>query len=360
MSEIAEKQARKEQLEAELEREQFNGAIDPNRIRELQDSINLLSNQISELQESEKQQAQEERITATTQASIAGIADIMIGGIQLSAIIGDKDSYEIVKFELEQRLAAQAEEFKSIIDEIRMNSEEKIRLMELVCSEYDSKIAKLKLELNGSEASVDELKEYRDKYYDEANLRKDAEAKRDAAVAIMEAGQEEIDKLRRENEDLRRKLISGATYKPAEQTAEQADRIERLKRERFTVYDLKPDNEFNPKNYTAKLALTGEEVAFGWTALKSYTVIDESEVPQFRQAHGATTTPQEPVDVANGTGKEDIQASVEVPQFPASQVDGAPVDGVDQHEAVQADVGTSVEERLAALEVAVFGKAKVA
>lgn len=344
MNEIQEKLNRKAELEAELEREQSNGSIDPNKIRQLTDSINLLANQIAELNEQANQQAQAERIAATTQASIASIEDITIGGIQLSALIGDEDAYMLIKTELEQRLAAQASEFQAIIDDIRIEQANKIIAAGKQNAENVELIERLKADLETLTKAAEENAQYQDKYLESEELRKDAEAKRDAAVAQLEEAQKEI-------EELRSKLISGATYKPAEQAAEQAERLAKIKRERFTIYDLKPDNEFNPKNYTAKLALTGEEISFNWTAKPSYTVINENEVLQFREANGGNTAPAEekPVDVVDGTGPADISPSVEVPQFPIQEGDGTAADGLDQHPTVPEVVG-SVEDRLSALE----------
>lgn len=101
--------------------------------------------------------------------------------------------------------------------------------------------------------------------------KEDAEAKRDAAV------EEKRQREAKESEDLAKMI--------ADEKAEKERREAESKAKR-TVYDLVPDSDINPKNYTAKLASTGETITFNWTQRNFYKVLtDENEVSQFRAEH---------------------------------------------------------------------------
>jgi hypothetical protein len=123
--------------------------------------------------------------------------------------------------------------------------------------------------------------------------RDDAFAKRDAAV------EEKKQRDAQESADLQ-KMIADEQAEKERKAAE--DRAKR------TVYDVVPDNDINPKNYTAKLASTGETVTFNWTQKNFYTVLtDEAEVSQFRSQHAEQSSVPDPT----------LDTPVEVPTIPA-------------------------------------------
>jgi hypothetical protein len=123
--------------------------------------------------------------------------------------------------------------------------------------------------------------------------RDDAFSKRDAAV------EEKKQRDAQESADLQ-KMIADEQAEKERKAAE--DRAKR------TVYDVVPDNDINPKNYTAKLASTGETVTFNWTQKNFYTVLtDEAEVSQFRLQHAEQSNQANPA----------LDTPVEVPTIPA-------------------------------------------
>jgi hypothetical protein len=123
--------------------------------------------------------------------------------------------------------------------------------------------------------------------------RDDAFAKRDAAV------EEKKQRDAQESADLQ-KMIADEQAEKERKAAE--DRAKR------TVYDVVPDNDINPKNYTAKLASTGETVTFNWTQKNFYTVLtDEAEVSQFRAQHAEQSAVPDPA----------LDTPVDVPTIPA-------------------------------------------
>jgi hypothetical protein len=123
--------------------------------------------------------------------------------------------------------------------------------------------------------------------------KEDAESKRDAAMT--EKKQREA----QESQDLA-KLIADENAEKERKAAE--DRAKR------TVYDVVPDHDFNPKNFTAKLASTGETVTFNWTQKNFYTVLtDEAEVSQFRLQHAEQSAVPDPT----------LDHAVDVPTIPA-------------------------------------------
>jgi chromosome segregation ATPase len=158
----------------------------------------------------------------------------------------------------------------------------------------------------------------------------DAEQKRDAAARELSDAQAKIEQLQSWNDDLQKQIavgVSGAIRvidpeEKARREAEEKAAAERMRIEKYTVYDVKPDNELNPRKYFAKRAYDNEPVEFLAFAKNAYTILnDESEVLQFRTEHQPESVaqdntdvaePAQPVQTADNVG-EQFQGEAEVP-----------------------------------------------
>jgi hypothetical protein len=130
--------------------------------------------------------------------------------------------------------------------------------------------------------------------------KEDAESKRDAAMAKVDGLELLVSEKQAQIDILRNEIAVGAqqAYKvvdldaQAQQMKELADKI---KASRIHVYDVVPDNDINPKNFTAKRVDNGESITYNWTQENNYIVLkDEAEVSRFRDQH-ATQAAAEPV-----------------------------------------------------------------
>lgn len=147
---------------------------------------------------------------------------------------------------------------------------------------------------------------------------------------LLEEAQKEIAQLQ---EQLKAATAGVKTTNTEEEQRKKAENDAKIKLER-TVYNVIPDNPLNIKLYTVNLAATGEVMTIPYYALKSYIVIQESEVSQFRADNGIaeTATPdsdntpveQTPEDVQDG-----VEPEVTFPDLPKAELPTAP-DTVDQ------------------------------
>lgn len=181
--------------------------------------------------------------------------------------------------------------------------------------------------------------------------KEEAENKRDAAIRERE------DRMIQESADLQQMI--------AEEEAEKARKAaeDRAKR---TVYDVKGDSDIKgveSKNFTAKLAATGETITYNWTQKRYYIELtDENEIWQFRQQHGESELDQADHVEDTTSISDSVAPEVTFPELPSAiapeailppevqLVISAPTDG---------GQGQTVEERVAALEKRVVELEKV-
>lgn len=264
--EISEKEQELSVLQEAQDAAMNSETVDETHLKNVKAKIELVTNRLAELT---ALAGQEQRIDAAKQVSIEAVNDMVIDGIPLIAFFPDEDSYHIVRSELENRLAAQAEDFQAIIADIQAENADKLRASE-------DRELQLKRQNDELQGLAEKAQEYKSKFIDADMAQKDAEKKRDAAFAQLE-------EIQIENEQLRVQLatISAPKKSTDEQEAERAEAMRKFKLSR-TVYNVTPDNDINPKNYSGYLATTGEEITYNWMQKNAYTVIGESEVEQFR------------------------------------------------------------------------------
>lgn len=203
---------------------------------------------------------------------------------------------------------------------------------------------------------------------------RDAESKRDAAVAKAEELQRETDRLNSLVDDLQKEKAIGvrAAIDVIEINTEDdlnaaAERIKARKAEeariakeaaeaaKIRVYDLQ-EGDLKVSFYTAKRADNDESINIPRLELAKYVVLSNEEAARFRQEHQAA----EEAIVESVPAAEEASEPVvpEVPFRNDEAEDAQHESGLGGNEADASVVGQTVEQRLAALEEAVFGQAK--
>lgn len=187
----------------------------------------------------------------------------------------------------------------------------------------------------------------------------DLESKRDAAATQLTEKDEEIARLSKENADLRDNVVKPAATNITANLKELADKA---KAARPKIYNLRWKDESNHNKYLANDAVTGDEIEFGYLNLGKYNVITEAEALQFRNEQPAAatteTTEAEPME-ENPVSDTTLDNGVEPPSEPFQETEVSNVDDAVSGEPTAGTVETearSVEQRLSALEAAVFGK----
>lgn len=134
-----------------------------------------------------------------------------------------------------------------------------------------------------------QLQEMTNKYNQEVMEHTFTKQSRDNAASLLKESNEKNEQL---EEQLKSAVAGVKTTNTEEEQQKKAENDARIKLER-TIYNVTPDNPLNPRLYSAFKAATGEQLTFPQYAIKSYIVIQESEVSQFRTDNGIaeTTTP---------------------------------------------------------------------
>ena len=190
------------------------------------------------------------------QEELAAVLDsIDIGGetVSLRAIVPDEVAYQLLYVWLQQREVDKAELFATIK------------------ASYKSQIAEL-------EDGISELATIRQENYKLVDRCADLESKRDAAADQIDEQQEEIARLKADNERLLKLLETSAKPKDTE---DGKAALERWKANRPAIYDVEPIDNLK-KRFTAKLAETDEAIEFGYLERGKYREVTAADAATFR------------------------------------------------------------------------------
>jgi hypothetical protein len=242
------------------------------------DQINLWRMELTTLQaELATAKAQEEahgaRVEQSRTAALSAIETLTYGGVTLRQLCESDTGYDMAVKMVDMLTTAQAEQSSKLIqgyEEREIQQQRQNESLQKIIEDAKSVNAELVRTFN--QASIE---------------KEDAEAKKAAAVQQLEEAQAEIKRLEAKVQEQRDELAVGVrgsinVIDTEQQAAEMAALAEKIKADK-TIYDLVPDQAINPKNYTAKLASTGEKITFNWTQKNSFIIItDPNEVEQFR------------------------------------------------------------------------------
>lgn len=327
-----------EQAKFELNSENQRGSLaDANKVARLKSDIERLTKQIEEQEQAAEQQA----IMST-------VDEMVINGTPLREMFDISNAemaemaYRIVSTAWKQSLLEEAEKGKKAANELSeqlKNEKEAKEKLQVERDELNELTSKLKMDIA---MLTQELA--------------DAQAKRDSAASQLEEAKAEIARLNGQVDDLRKEIAVGATNAP--KVIDIGESIEAFKAAkaaaeaaRPAIYDVQP-LDFKQSKFSAKRADTGEKIEFSYLEKGKYREVTAEEAEVFRAEYEAKRN-QESVSVDTGEG-------VELSPPPMQFQDEDAADRLDnEHAGVEmARENATVEERLAALEKAVFGEVK--
>jgi len=291
--------------------------------------------------EAELQAQHEERVKESVEHVVDTLDNLEIEGIPVRSLFIDEARYQLLSIWLKDLLAEQAEGFSKQIQAEQMENKQ----LRVELDEQLNIIGGLKDEITSRDHEIAQLKLERDQ----------AIQYRDNAYAQLEEARQEVERLNDQVDDLRKEIAVGArnAFKVTNLTGtkELADKI---KASLTPVLDIVHINS----NTIRVTHMDGSITDENWLNKGKYRVVDDEEAARFRAE-------QEAKAVEESTAGD--PALVEPPTFQIPN-DAGGVSRV-QPEADSGDYSTSREdvdavgiesheERIRALEIAVFGKAK--
>lgn len=325
---------------------------------ELLNELNAVSNKISDLEYQAKLQEETAQIEAQhvalveeTKAKTAYLLDTLeIGSLSISQLSASAEAYDILRQGLQM-----------FIDE---KDAKMLEQLKLVKEESAKAIAELRNANAELIANVEEREELvvslRSALANEKDAVEDLESKRAAQQIIIDEQQAEIYRLNSRVTDLQTEAAIGARDAVKVITSDdlkaKADAYKQaIQDSLIPIYDLHWDEDAKPVQsvYIAKLAKTDETVRFPWTQKSKYREVTAEQANTFRAEYLAKQTATEDssnADLAQPSDLDEVSYTA-----PAFREEDSTTGGLDQTDASSEVAGKSVEERLQALELAVFG-----
>jgi len=327
------------QTRTELHAENQRGALkDSNKVAELEAKMLDLSQRLEvELRLAENKQEHEQRVEESQQ-EIAYIMDTLrAGDLSMRELTVNEEAYQILRQVVQITIMD--------LDEKRLNE-----------------VAKLKNQNSVLTAEKDSLQQQYNKLYgnfvevkSELNTAKaeleDTELKRNAAAEQLEDAKKEIARLSSDNDDLRAEIAVGAKeVKVTNSNGNLADLVQQFNASKPAIYDIKPlDNR--QSRFQAKMAETDELIEFGYLEKGKYREVTAAEAEVFRADYEAKQAKAN-TQVDDGEGLELIPTVFQPEESTEHSLDA----GNTSMEV--AGKGFTLEDRVAALEMAVFGLVK--
>lgn len=321
------KKQRLDELKAWLTSVYAEPEHDYNQINAIIAEINQVEAEVDEEQEKQlieaqaikAEQAHIERVVQATDELADVIDNLDVGeGLTLRNYFDSEGDYQLITIAIKQSVSTKLAAFSEVIrgyEEREVSHERQISNLQQALKDANQAKADAQAEASAQVAALNQV--IVDKETDNAELAN----KLFQASSDIDKAQTEIDSLKAQLA-AKNKVNEGTPELSAE---ERAKRVLEKKAE-ITVYNVVPDAELNPRNYTAILAATGETIQFTWLQKNRYIVVDESAGLQFRQEFEAATQPVAEVVVPDQplvTTESaeilavDIPAIEPVSQFPA-------------------------------------------
>lgn len=337
--EISELVAKREQLQYELNTENQRGAVKDGA------KVTQLENDIKAIDIAMEEQSKAEELQAVT-AEAAKFMD--------SLDFGGDDPKDLFINYTEEKATVSYEYVNAVIQNavVEMKKVDLLRIKEL-----ESANAALQEKFNQSEEANESLKYIVDNAKLDIN---DAISKRDAAAKALDEANAEIARLNGHLEDLRKEIAIGAANAAKVVEVDVMSAREKLIEERKkeeeakpVIYNLRWEDDIKRTHYLAELAKTDETIRFKYLEKGRYRVVTSEEAPSFRTAY-LEEQERNHEDMAQSSSVEDELVTV-----PAFREDSdSTTGGLDQTYASSEVARPSIEKRLEALELAVFGSVR--
>ncbi len=320
------KKQRLEELKAWLTSVYAEPEHDYNQINAIIAEINQVEAEVDEEQEKQlieaqaikAEQAHIERVVQATDELADVIDNLDVGeGLTLRNYFDSEGDYQLITIAIKQSVSTKLAAFSEVIrgyEEREVSHERQISNLQQALKDANQAKADVQAEASAQVAALNQV--IVDKETENAEL-----------VNKLFQASSDIDKAQTEIESLKAQLAAKNKVNEGTPELSAEERAKRVleKKAEITVYNVVPDAELNPRNYTAILAATGETIQFTWLQKNRYIVVDESAGLQFRQEFEAATQPMAEVVVPDQSldhGSAEIIA-VEIPaiepvsQFPA-------------------------------------------
>ncbi|OMD92728.1 hypothetical protein [Paenibacillus odorifer] len=349
--EISQLVAKREQLQYELNTENQRGAVkDGAKVTQLENDIKAIDITIEE-------QSKAEELQAVT-ADAAKFMD--------SLDFGGDDPKDLFINYTEEKATLSYEYVNAVIQNAVVEMK-KVDLLEIKKLKADN--AALQEKLNQSEEANEALKHIVDTAKLDIN---DANSKRDAAAKALDEANEEIARLNGHLDDLRKEIAVGSANAAKVVEVDVRSAHEKLLEQRRkeeeakpVIYNIRWKDNIRRDTYLANLAENDEQIEFPYFAMNGdikepsamkgrYRVVTSEEAPSFRTAY-IQEQERNHEDMAQHSSVED--GPVTVPAFRDEDTNST-TSGVDQADASVEVARPSVEKRLEALELAVFGSVR--
>lgn len=311
-AEIEGLQAEKEKLAADLPNARDRVEVDQitTRMASITDQINI------------KRKALEEQEVAAETAIAeveSGIGTLEVEGLPLNSLFLSQTHFDFFvewwKQEEGRKAADRAALESSYKSEIK-SQEETIQSLEAGIGEAVQEIAELNEALRLSKEQVADL-----------------EAKRNAAANELSDAKEEVERLTKDNESLRKQLESKTVTGPTNTTANLAEMAAKLKQALPGIYNkrwkLNERGLEDRRYYTANLSATGEEINIPILEIGKYREESAEDADRFRQAEEERAAKE-----ALENTVPDAPSTPVAPELPF-QSEETPANGLDQNETVR-------------------------
>jgi chromosome segregation ATPase len=328
----------------------------------IQDEINTVVNKISEMEYELKLQEQTAKIEQEHQELTEQAAsqfsyrldEMKIGDDDMRSLCVNEQAYQVLRIAVQQLVD---EEVSGILKQLKNVKEENVKTV----SGLKLEIETLKHE-NDSQAEM--IAALRTELATEKETTKDLNDKRTAAVLQLEEANTEIERLNNQVQDLRTEIAIGAKGAAkvinTNVNSDLAAAMAEWKNSLPAIYDFEWVDT-KRSQWKAKLAATGEEIVESWSKEKAYRKVAPEEVETFRTEHLAKQKlTGEGYVGENQSGTVEVEAEpVTAEQFQDETEADTTTAGLAPGVALPQVATKTVEERLEALENAVFGKVVV-
>ncbi|WDM22633.1 hypothetical protein [Paenibacillus polymyxa] len=282
-------------------------------------------------------QTQETDVTTTEPRYFLDGISFDNGDVNIRTLFDSDAAYQVAKFAIETKVTTLTTNYATRIDELQREYEEQIAKLISENNEISDKLAQSKTELSNAKLEIEDIS-----------------AKRDAAAAELASAKAEIERLNDHVTEIAIGAKAATKVVDTNLNTNLAEAMEKLKSTRPAIYDVQPlDNR--GANYKAKLAETDEEITFNYLEKGKYREVTAQEAEQFRRAAEEQKRANEDLAQPGGVEKADV---VELPTQFQTEEDTA--NGVAEGNMGGQVAAKTIEERLTALELKVFGKGEVA
>ncbi|AHV96142.1 hypothetical protein [Paenibacillus sabinae] len=327
-------------------------------IQALDDENNAIGNKISEIEYTQKQQEKTAEIEAQHEVRVAESTKEI-------AYIFDNLDFGVPTKELflnftEEKAQASYEYVRSML-EAAVVEREKVSLLKI--KELEEKNASLESENAKIQEKYDVSTQENGRLSLELSAAKlqitDAESKRDAAAAALEEVNKQLEQAKSWNDDLQKQIAVGASA--AAKVVDVVDARQKYMEERRKEEETKPviydiqALDMKKSRFSAKLAETDETVEFGYLERGKYRVVTPEQAGTFRAEYLAKQQAAAEAEHVGADSNGSVAMEEQPVTVPAFQGDDSTTGGVDQTDAGTPVADKTVEERLQALELAVFG-----